>query len=110
MTALTALGELPAQVGWPAVAIGVAGALAPVLMQPFPQWLNLRTETEHSRNAALDGLYRTGAIVEIPVQQADPARLGIHPAWKLPGKSRKMKSNRFTGWQPRWATQRQCAR
>ena len=82
---LTALGKLPAKVGWPAVAIGVAGALAPVLIQPLSQRLNLRTATTHSRNAALERLYRTGAIVEIPVQQVDPARLGIHPAWKLPG-------------------------
>jgi hypothetical protein len=83
--ALIGLGKLPAAAGWTAVGLAAAAGLSGVLLTPLAERLRLRIATAHGRTTAVQGLLRTGALQELLVHEADPIRLGVHPAWKLPG-------------------------
>lgn len=77
---LTGLGVLPTAVGWTAVALAVAAGAAGLLLTD-----RRKQRAGQGQDTTLRVLHDTGSIQLLPVDELDPIRLGVHPAWKLPG-------------------------
>ncbi|GAB2966549.1 sel1 repeat family protein [Amycolatopsis acidiphila] len=82
---LTSQGRLPAAVGWTVEVVAAAATGLLVLLVFLPRRRGQRAEPPPGAAPARPELGGTGAIHILRISELDPIRLGVHPAWKLPG-------------------------
>jgi TPR repeat protein len=82
---LTSPGIVPGAVGWPVEVVAAAAAGLFVLLAFLPRRRGQRAEPPPGAAPARPELGQTGAIHILRISELDPIRLGVHPAWKLPG-------------------------